>query len=156
MRWFYHEKHVKYFQQMVYLLPNHYTQLDTSRLTALYFVVVALDLLQEINRVPSIEVIDFIYQHQLIPKDEEEIIQGNFGFIGGGFVGREGEEALSVLRSFQVGHLAMTYTALMILLTLEDDLSRVDRINIGKGNLVYVQSMRHLTSLGRIGNSATE
>lgn len=147
MRSFHVEKHVKYFQQMVYLLSNHYTQLDNSRLTALYFVVVALDMLQELDRVPRADVIDFIYIHQLIPKDENEITRGNFGFTGGGFVGREGEKTLLSLRSYQVGHLAMTYTALMVLLTLNDDLSRIDRHSIGKGKIYYCHSSHKVVDI---------
>lgn len=36
-------------------------------------------------------------------------------------------------RSYQWGHLAMTYTGISILATLGDDLSRIDRKNIVDG-----------------------
>ena len=129
----YHSKHVKYFQQLSFLLPHHYTQLESSRLTALYFVVVALDLLQELEKLDCPTIIDFVYLLQIFPKDEEEIGRGHFGFLGGTHFGYENAIELVKLRPYQTGHLAMTYTALMTLLTLGDNLERIDRVNIGKG-----------------------
>lgn len=131
---FFKEKHRKYFLQSYDLLPHHYTQLDSSRLTALFFIVVALDMLKSIDTLDRTKVIEFVYRLQLQPQNEIEIVRGYFGFIGGSFAGTESNESSNKLKSFRVGHLAMIYTALMILLTVDDDLSRVDRENIGKGN----------------------
>lgn len=134
---FYKERHVKYFQKSSILLPHHYTQLDSSRLTALYFIVVGLDMLGAVEQVNREQVIDYVYRHQLSPSSEDDFLNGYFGFIGGSFVGTESASATLALKSYQLGHLAMIYTALMILLTLDDDLSRIDRLNIGRGNNVY-------------------
>jgi hypothetical protein len=146
---FHHAKHLQYVLLSLKLLPHHYVQLDSSRLTALYFIVISLDMLKGIDS-PSVsreQLIEFIYMHQLSPSNDEEIIEnGYFGFVGGTFLGVDkktedtGENSDSsssvLLRSHRCGHLAMIYTAIMTLLTLNDNLSRIDRISIGKGSVV--------------------
>jgi geranylgeranyl transferase type-1 subunit beta len=146
---FHHAKHLQYVLLSLKLLPHHYVQLDSSRLTALYFIVISLDMLKGIDS-PSVsreQLIEFIYMHQLSPSNDKEIIEnGYFGFVGGTFLGVDqkteetGENSDSsssmLLRSHRCGHLAMIYTAIMTLLTLNDNLSRIDRISIGKGSLV--------------------
>lgn len=47
----------------------------------------------------------------------------------------DNEELLENVRYFQWGHLAMTYTSIGILVTLGDDLSRLDRKIIVDGEL---------------------
>jgi geranylgeranyl transferase type-1 subunit beta len=130
---FYLSKHVQYFVLCSRLLPHHYVQLDSSRLTALYFIVVALDMLNSLSEFSKPEAIEFIYRLQLIPSNQEEVNNGHFGFIGSPYLGCESSESTAMLRNYQQGQLAMIYTAIMTLLTLDDDLSRVDRISIGKG-----------------------
>lgn len=130
---FFRAKHVDYFLYCSKLLPHHYVQLDSSRLTALYFIVVALDMLNSLNKLSKDQIIDYVYMMQLKPKNEFELRNGCFGFIGSPFLGVESVEENSGLRIFQQGHLAMTYTALMILLSFEDDLHSVDRKSIGEG-----------------------
>jgi prenyltransferase beta subunit len=146
---FHHAKHSQYVLLSLKLLPHHYVQLDSSRLTALYFIVISLDMLKGIDS-PSVsreQLIEFIYMHQLTPTNDEEIIEnGYFGFVGGTFLGvdkkteetEENSDSSSsvLLRSHRCGHLAMIYTAIMTLLTLNDNLSRIDRTSIGKGSVV--------------------
>jgi hypothetical protein len=146
---FYHVKHLQYFLISLKLLPHHYVQLDSSRLTALYFIVISLDMLKDLDSgfVSREQLTEFIYMHQLSPSNDEEIQEnGHFGFVGGTFLGIDGnikeEEENNdspsswLLRSHRCGHLAMIYTAIMTLLTLKDDLLRIDRISIGKGSYV--------------------
>lgn len=81
------------------MLSHQYLSLDTSRMTALYFCVVGLDVLGALTSKERAGLIDWIYKHQ----------------VPGGFMGP---------------HIAMTYSALASLVTLGDDLSRVDRSGV--------------------------
>lgn len=75
-------------------------------------------------------IINWVYSHQVIPKE--------FGPICGGF---QGSSTLNVQNltddcgtfDYKWGHLAMTYTGIAILITLGDDLSRLDRKAIVEG-----------------------
>lgn len=55
------------------------------------------------------------------------------------------EQLQANARSYQWGHLAMTYTGIGILATLGDDLSRIDRKSIVDGKFIYAQliSIKH-------------
>jgi prenyltransferase beta subunit len=131
--------HLNYFLIASHVLPSHYTSLDPSRLSAIYFVVVALDLLDSLECVQTADFIEYIYLLQLHATDES-IKHGHFGFVGGTFTAHNVVEPESHceydsvhLWRQQQGHIAMTYTALCSLLTLGDDLSRVDRQSIKAG-----------------------
>jgi prenyltransferase beta subunit len=52
--------HVKYLKSMLSIMPSPYISLDTSRLTALYFCVVGLDMLDELNSIDKGQVVEFI------------------------------------------------------------------------------------------------
>jgi geranylgeranyl transferase type-1 subunit beta len=151
---FHHAAHVKYFKSCLNVMPAPYTSLDTSRLTALYFSLVGLDILGELDSVDKTCVVSFIYslllQHPAVPTQ-----RGNSsGFIGGNFanhllceqctptsvVSNEQPDCSNcsplhqhIHQEFHQGHIAMTYTALVSLITLGDDLSRIDRTYIIEG-----------------------
>lgn len=205
---FHRGKHIRYFQSCLRLLPKHYMDVDSSRMTVIYFATVALDMLDALDRINAEEIIEYIYMLQVQPVSGSSLLveSGQFGFIGGTFtnhhlcgfctkrydsssssplgtagdsssaapIGREvpcdeagtacdgivsssspylvqprGETAATAtsasvypnteadlvcgLFRYHQGHLAMTYTALVSLLTLGDNLSRVNRSNIIKG-----------------------
>ena len=140
---FHKAAHVKYFQSILKVMPSPYTSLDTSRLTALYFSVVGLDILGELDTLDKSNIIEYIYSFQLISESKDT--QNSSGFIGGNFVNHTScglcatipedntqcnEESCSFLHrihnDYHQGHIAMTYTALISLLTLGDDLQRVN------------------------------
>ncbi|KAH8049812.1 prenyltransferase [Aureococcus anophagefferens] len=118
--------HVRFLRMHLRMLPQPYLSLDTSRMTALYFCVVGLDILGELeNELKADEraaMIDWIYGLQV---DDG----GHGGFRGSGWAGGPlgaARAAAAPAHDLDRPHLAMTYTALATLLTLGDDLGRVD------------------------------
>lgn len=93
-----------------------------------YFCVAGLDLLGALDRVEREPLIEWIYSQQLRrPADAPTAWAGGFRgsfLIASPFEGARGAPPTS---AYDVGHLAMTYTALATLTILGDDLSRVDR-----------------------------
>lgn len=140
--------HVKYLKYMLNVLPSPYTSLDTSRPTALYFCLTGLDILGELDSIDKAPIIDFIYTLQL--SGESQRSSKSTGFIGGNFANHtlcgecnapridapeQGCTACSPLgavshQDFHQGHIAITYSALVSLLTLGDDLGRVNKTAI--------------------------
>lgn len=133
-------KHVQYFLHHSKALPEEYTDADCNRMTLLYFVVVALDMLGKLYTLNAEECIRFVYEQQLLSSSDVDTVRsGHFGFIGSPYMGHNFEESCSEHRyEYLQGHLAMIYTALIILITLDDDLTRVNRDNIRKGKSRYV------------------
>lgn len=123
-------KHVQYFMFHARNLPEDYTDLDMNRMTILYFAVSALDLLDSLHVLDQNLCVEFVYRLQLA-SSEALASQGSFGFIGGTYLAHDSGKVNNV--EYIQGHIAMIYTALMILITLGDDLSRVDRENIARG-----------------------
>ncbi|EFN83962.1 geranylgeranyl transferase type-1 subunit beta [Harpegnathos saltator] len=115
--------HVKYFQRLLQIMPSDLVEFDSTRLMIAYFAFSGLDLLNsldEISEEVKLQAIDWIYGLQ---------VQGagvRSGFQASTTVPKEVGE-------FQYGHLAMTYTGLVTLLILGDDLKRVDRDSIIEG-----------------------
>ena len=73
------------------------------------------------------EIIEWIYSLQTHSHAHEP---GIAGFKGGTFLGNINKD---VCLYYNQGHLAMTYSALCTLITLGDDLERVDKKGIVKG-----------------------
>merc|ERR1719469_318013 len=123
--------HAKYFLRCLELLPAPYASLDTNRLTVAYFCVSGLDMLGAVERVDAKRVIEWIYSLQVLPPSggAEGAAPGrSAGFRGGAFMGGpfcpDGGASSS---EYDEGYLAMTYTALAVLVILKDDLRRIDR-----------------------------
>ena len=192
--------HIKFFQSCLTLLPAPYAEIDTSRLTAIYFSIVGLDLLNALDTIDKQQVIDYIYLLQIHPPTRNGPAStgcGQFGFIGGTFInhtscsscnsaagkyhipknitGYKGQSSVGLsagigstsalicakvddterttkrarvddletcscpFSSYHQGHLAMTYTALVSLITLGDDLSRVNREHILAGKYMLLE-----------------
>ncbi|KAF9979172.1 Geranylgeranyl transferase type-1 subunit beta [Actinomortierella ambigua] len=133
------EKHVKYFKRCLLMLPNAYASMDTNRMTLGCFALSALELLGVLDDVVSEKDrkawIDWIYAQQrtgfVSSTTADDPIDGIYGFAGGPFSGRpyfgEGEKADCEYNVYDSSHLTMTYVALMTLVLLGDDLSRVDK-----------------------------
>ena len=158
------ENHVRYLKSVLLEgLPGPYVSLDTSRVTAVYFVVLGLDILGALDEIDKEQVMDYVLAMQ-ISADESGLHPGHCGFIGGSFLGQPwgccGVEDVKDLEfcveinpqgtgkvaspppsrtRYMQGHLAITYTSLAILLTLdrENGLARVNKTAI-------VEGMKHL------------
>jgi geranylgeranyl transferase type-1 subunit beta len=119
--------HRKYFEMNLKMLPHHYTGSDTNRMTLGMFLIMAMDLLGLIDE-PSVTTqkeawIDWIYSMQLI---YEKGSVKSAGFRGGPFLGT-GSTASS---QYDAPHLTMTYSALLTLFVLKDDMDRLYKYDI--------------------------
>ena len=76
--------HVRFFRMHLKMLPQPYLSLDTSRMTALYFCVVGLDILGELERevkeAERLALIEWIYGLQVLD-------EAHGGFRGSGWAG---------------------------------------------------------------------
>ena len=149
------KNHIAYFARCLEGLSHHYESLDFSRMTLIYFCVVALDLLGGLESVVDdgspnggwrARIVDWIYNCQVTPS-KGAYSWRHCGFRGGPYFGQPFESADRPsgdggggggggggdgsaprrTHEYDHGHIAMTYSALAALLTLGDDLSRVDR-----------------------------
>lgn len=91
-----------------------------------------LNSLDTISRTRRQEICDWIYSHQVIPSADSKYNCGGF----------QGSATINVVNSasnkcesekYKWGHLAMTYTGIAVLITLGDDLSRLNRRAIVDG-----------------------
>jgi geranylgeranyl transferase type-1 subunit beta len=133
-----YDRHVVYFSSCLGGLPEGYSKLDTSRLTLVHFAVHALDLLgvwddEEAQARLNLDkqfIIDWIYRLQVKVRDGYE---NHAGFRGGTYLGNSDEvhdvDSSSSSWKYDHGHIAMTYTALATLRTLEDSDDAFSRIN---------------------------
>eukprot|EP00003_Mantamonas_plastica_P028738 TRINITY_DN6657_c0_g1_i2.p1 TRINITY_DN6657_c0_g1~~TRINITY_DN6657_c0_g1_i2.p1 ORF type:complete len:344 (+),score=66.62 TRINITY_DN6657_c0_g1_i2:31-1062(+) len=120
--------HIKYFKRCLDGLPFQYTSLDSNRLTLAYFCISGLDVLGALDDVipDKSDYIDWIYSHQIIPDENTEL--SACGFRGGTYCGNAfNVEGSGSVHKYDLGHITMTYAALVTLRTLGDDLSRVHR-----------------------------
>jgi geranylgeranyl transferase type-1 subunit beta len=151
--------HINYLKTCLKELPDAYISAETSLCSLLYFSVVGLDILNQLDELPikfRKDIIEHVYSLQLNP-DIDRISCDCCGFIGSHYLAHrrrrdvnesnpdplsselfcidasfnaELKSASSVntsRRNLTIGHIAMSYTALAVLVTLGDDLSRVDR-----------------------------
>lgn len=121
-----HRQHVKYFIRFLNILPGSLSAHDTTRLTIAFFSVSGLDLLKSLSSMSDqlkSNIISWIYQLQIVPKDEGDDMS-TCGFQGSTTVNIDLEPCNA---HYKCGHLAMTYTGLCTLLILGDDLSQVHR-----------------------------
>lgn len=105
------------------------------RVTIAFFSVCGLDVVTHLDMLSpkkQKEICDWVYRHQVIPDEMSARKCGGF----------QGSSAINVLNSnrencgtekYKWGHLAMTYTGIAILLTLGDDLTRLNRKAIVEG-----------------------
>ncbi|KAJ1336492.1 hypothetical protein BSLG_007276 [Batrachochytrium salamandrivorans] len=128
----------KYFERHLHILPSHYSQGDTNRMTLGYFCVAGLDLLGTLDSKVSQQQrsawIEWIYAQQIHPCDKYRADSGVCGFRGSPFAGAPFDPLTSTsTHAGDTCHITMTYTALALLLTLGDDLSRAFDYGYGQG-----------------------
>jgi geranylgeranyl transferase type-1 subunit beta len=135
------EKHVKYLSKCLEVLPHHYASLDTNRLTVAYFCVSGLDVLGALDRIDAPRLIRWVYSLQVsAPAGADDVAPDRkAGFRGAPFLGAAFSATGAASNSvYDGGHLAMTYTALAILVVLGDDLAGVHR----DATLAFVRSLQ--------------
>lgn len=138
------DKHVRYFVSNLRMLPTPYTETETNRITLGFFCLAALELMGELETALSeqdrLDWIEWIYAQQVLPTTEQpDLNQARCGFRGSSFSGIPFDPNATHTEHipYDSAHIANTYTALINLLLLGDDLSRVNRNAI-------VESIRHL------------
>ncbi|XP_046739318.1 geranylgeranyl transferase type-1 subunit beta [Diprion similis] len=116
-------QHAKYFKRFIHLLPNQLAVHDSIRLTMAFFALSGLDVLNSLDVLSErkrSEAIEWIYRLQVRGAGPRS------GFQGSTSVPADATK-------YQNGHLTMTYLGLASLLTLGDDLSRIDKKSIIEG-----------------------
>lgn len=180
------QSHTTYLKSIIFnTLPDYYTDIDNSRITILYFAIVGLDILNELDKLDNKDkIIKFIYQLQINPclicnndnyittSLEKSNVDSNktvnkislSGFIGGNYMNHhlcnecnhlnshsptntvnntiilnQNTNNICELSLFHQGHLAMTYTSLVSLITLGDiHLENIDRASIIQGIIIDI------------------
>lgn len=120
------ELHKQFLLRSLDVLPDGFEIYDTSRLPLLYFVVFGLDVLDGLDSLTDDRrkgIIEWVYGLQLVPGDNCPVHM--CGFVGSTtFVSLKNHPACE---KYYESDVCMTYMALCILITLGDDLSRVNR-----------------------------
>ncbi|KAI8081549.1 protein geranylgeranyltransferase-like protein type I beta subunit [Halteromyces radiatus] len=126
------EKHIQYFLSNLRMLPSPYTETETNRMTLAYFCLGGLELLGALETVVSDhnkkDWIEWIYAQQILPSEDGKN-DPHCGFRGAPWSGEcfTPNKTISEYHYYDSSHIANTYTALLNLLLLGDDLSRVNR-----------------------------
>nr|XP_055025087.1 geranylgeranyl transferase type-1 subunit beta isoform X2 [Misgurnus anguillicaudatus] len=125
---FLRERHVRFFQRCLDVLPERYAPYETSRLTIVFFALSGLDVLDALDVVDKPSLIEWIYSLQVLPTDDGCNL-GRCGFRGSSHIGvpYNNSKGPSTPHAYDSGHVAMTYTGLACLVILGDDLSRVNK-----------------------------
>jgi geranylgeranyl transferase type-1 subunit beta len=125
------QRSIAYFKYNLQTLPEEYLGAEVNRLTLCYFCLSALEILDALDVVEKKGVIDWIYNLQIYPSStSENFPREHSGFIGGTFLGGKFGDGDFGRKSCGHGHLAMTYTAIVSLVILGDDLSRLRKEDI--------------------------
>lgn len=111
-------------------------------MTIAFFAVCGLDVLQSLETtLPPAQrqhIVDWVYAHQVVPGPTTAAI-GCGGFQGSSTLNvANAPDGRNGTNDYKWGHVAMTYTAIGILVTLGDDLSRLDRRAIIEGTWLNV------------------
>ncbi|XP_055554565.1 geranylgeranyl transferase type-1 subunit beta isoform X2 [Falco cherrug] len=125
---FLRERHVRFFQRCLQVLPERYSTLETSRLTIAFFALSGLDMLDSLDVVNKDDIIEWIYSLQVLPTEDRSNLN-RCGFRGSSYLGMpfNPSKGLGIFHPYDSGHIAMTYTGLSCLVILGDDLSRVNK-----------------------------
>lgn len=119
------EKNVKYLQHNLKILPAIVISLDSSKVLLAYFAVSGLDVLNKLDKLPHSKdsLIDWIYKHQIT----QSIDSSNAcGFRGSTTLVTEKNKNVQN-HHYDCSHVTMTFSALNSLITLGDDLSKIDK-----------------------------
>ncbi|MEQ2173545.1 Geranylgeranyl transferase type-1 subunit beta [Goodea atripinnis] len=76
------DRHVRFFQRTLQVLPERYASLETTRLSILFFALSGLDVLDALDVVDSNLMIEWIYSQQVLPtQDSKSHISFYFNFL---------------------------------------------------------------------------
>ncbi|CAF90463.1 unnamed protein product, partial [Tetraodon nigroviridis] len=121
------DRHVRFFQRTLQVLPERYASLETTRLTIVFFALSGLDVLDALDAVDKNVMIEWIYSLQVLPTEDQSNLS-RCGFRGSSYMGIPySTKGPGVSHPYDSGHVAMTYTGLCSLLILGDNLSRVNK-----------------------------
>uniref|UniRef100_A0A6Q2ZC20 Prenyltransferase alpha-alpha toroid domain-containing protein n=1 Tax=Esox lucius TaxID=8010 RepID=A0A6Q2ZC20_ESOLU len=122
------DRHVRFFQRCLQVLPERYSSLETSRLTIVFFALSGLDVLDSLDVIDKPSLIEWVYSLQVLPIEDQSNL-GRCGFRGSSHIGvpYNTSEGPGVSHPYDSGHVAMTYTGLASLIILGDDLGRVNK-----------------------------
>ncbi|XP_031628291.1 geranylgeranyl transferase type-1 subunit beta isoform X2 [Contarinia nasturtii] len=126
------KRHTKYFQRCLDVLPPRLASHDSTRVTLAFFAVCGLDVLNSLDVLSENrrrEICDWIYRFQIVSNDSPNCS----GFQGSSSLNIKRSNGCGSEVSYKWGHLAMTYTGISMLVTLGDDLSRLNRKAIIEG-----------------------
>eukprot|EP01134_Creolimax_fragrantissima_P003612 CFRG3612T1 len=128
--------HKKFFLRCLKLLPEEYTSVDCQRMTIAFFAISGLDMLgalDDLDEQRKRTLVEWVYAHQLVPdanNSETSLVRCGFRgsmFLGIPFCCTTKPEHNDMNIDYDCAHIAMTYCAILLLLVLGDDLSRVQR-----------------------------
>lgn len=77
---FLRDRHVRFFQRCLQVLPERYSSLETSRLTIAFFALSGLDMLDSLDVVNKDDIIEWIYSLQVLPTEDSEVKSGSLWF----------------------------------------------------------------------------
>ncbi|KAJ3384313.1 Geranylgeranyl transferase type-1 subunit beta [Entophlyctis sp. JEL0112] len=130
----------RFFRRGLAVLPHYLCEYDTSRMAMAFYAISGLDICNAVSANISdkdrADWIDWVYAQQVVPAwDVSTEIRTDpsawksFGFRGSSSSGRRHNphQTKEEYQSYDTAHIAMTYTALAILVILGDDMSRVNR-----------------------------
>ncbi|XP_010612431.1 geranylgeranyl transferase type-1 subunit beta isoform X2 [Fukomys damarensis] len=125
---FLRDRHVRFFQRCLQVLPERYSSLETSRLTIAFFALSGLDMLDSLDVVNKDDIIEWIYSLQVLPTEDRSNLN-RCGFRGSSYLGIPFNPSKNpgTAHPYDSGHIAMTYTGLSCLVILGDDLGRVNK-----------------------------
>ncbi|KAF6126359.1 protein geranylgeranyltransferase type I subunit beta [Phyllostomus discolor] len=69
---FLRDRHVRFFQRCLQVLPERYSSLETSRLTIAFFALSGLDMLDSLDVVNKEDIIEWIYSLQVLPTEDSD------------------------------------------------------------------------------------
>ncbi|XP_014662379.1 PREDICTED: geranylgeranyl transferase type-1 subunit beta-like [Priapulus caudatus] len=134
---FLREKHIKFFNRCIDVLPHQYSTMDTNRLTILFFAISGMEILNSLDTIKNKkeEIVDWIYSHQVLPNESASNLS-NCGFRGSATIGAKfnpTQTSCEAAIAYDSGHIAQTYTGLLCLIILGDELTRVNRRALSAG-----------------------
>ncbi|XP_059163268.1 geranylgeranyl transferase type-1 subunit beta-like [Physella acuta] len=122
------KKHAVFFKRVLQVLPSQ--QLDTHRVSVAFFAISGLDVLESLSDIEDKQnnIIQWIYSLQIQP-DSAGSNYKQCGFRGCSMLGHlyDTEKAREQVIPWDSSNIAMTYTSLVSLLILGDDLSQVHK-----------------------------
>ncbi|KAF8361557.1 hypothetical protein PRIPAC_88480, partial [Pristionchus pacificus] len=119
--------HIQYSLRHFFGIPGAYTALDQNRLTVLFFNLGSLDILNEIDRISEQrqQLVNWIYSLQITTA--EGAPEDACGFRGSFTTAIDPKSTVEGGKMKDAANLAQTYSALLCLSILGDDMSKVKR-----------------------------